>query len=246
MKLEQATGATITQLWTTLEPRIQRATSLEEAAQALATALDTQFTESTVLTRVYVTVPFDGLPSTNRAFVQSLAGSAGRAPALNGTTPVLSLIGTHGQEADWNDRRNSRGHKGIPLISAAFVGGIPMIARLLHELGVPLDWIDSHDAQRIVTTIGGTVGLFFVDDAAQATDEQGRKIIAVQDFVSAYRVKTVFGTGGAYPGGQMLVIAVFCRDQVRRATAELFLPLADLFKGKTASLVAPAKVFAAA
>jgi hypothetical protein len=244
MQLDQATGATITQLWTKLEPTMQRATSLEEAAQALATAVYTQFAESTVLARVYATVPYDGLPATNRTFVETLAGSTGKAPALKGTTPVLSLVGTHGQETDWKDRRNSKGHKGIPLISATFVGGIPMIARLLHELGVPLDWIDSHDAQRIVTTIGDKAGLFLVEDAAQATDEQGRKIIVAQDFVSAYGVKTVFGTGGVYPGGQMLVIAVFCRNRVSRTTAELFLPLADLFKSKTAALITPAKVFA--
>jgi hypothetical protein len=42
----------------------------------------------------------------------------------------------------------------------------------------------------------------------------------------------------------MLVLVVFCRNRVPRATAELFLPLADLFKGKTAFLVAPARVFA--
>ncbi|MHC4401268.1 MAG: hypothetical protein ACYTG0_16475 [Planctomycetota bacterium] len=246
MKLKQATGATITQLWTTMEPRLQQATLLEEAAQALATAVHTQFSDSAVLARVYVTVPFGELPATNRSFAESLAGSADPTRALEGTTPVLSLVGTYGRETAWNDRRNSKGHKGIPLISAAFVGEIPMIARLLRELGVPLDWIDSHDARRIVTTIGSTVGLFFVDDASQATDDQGRNVIPAQDFVSTYGVKSVFGTGGAYPGGEILVLVVFCRDRIARATAELFLPLADLFRSKTASLVAPAKVFASA
>jgi hypothetical protein len=78
----------------------------------------------------------------------------GATSALTGTTPVLSLVGTQGQEADWNDNRKSKQHRGVPLISAEFVDGIPMIARLLRELGVPLDWIDSHDARRLVTTIG--------------------------------------------------------------------------------------------
>ncbi len=244
MKLEQATGATIAQLWATVEPHLQEAASLEEAAQALATALHTEFTESVVLARVYATVPFDDLPRTLQIFVQELAESAGAAAALKATTPVLSLLGTDGQEDAWSDRRNSNDHKGIPLISAEFVSGIPMISRLLRELGVPLDWIDSHEARRIVTTIGSTVGLFFVQEAAQAKDEQGRHVIPAQDFVSTYEVESVFGTGGAYPDGQILVLVVFCRDEVARATAELFLPLADLFRGKTISLVAPAKVFA--
>ncbi len=62
---------------------------------------------------------------------------------------MLSLPGTHGQEADWNDRHKSTGHVDIPVISSASVGTIPMISRLLKELGVPLDWIDSHDSEII-------------------------------------------------------------------------------------------------
>ena len=241
MKFEQATGATIAQLWTAVEPRVEQATSLEEAAQALANALYTRFAKSAILARVYVTVPFAALPVGTRAYVQALPGAAA---ALTGKTPVLSLVGTQGQKADWNDRRKSKQHGAVPLISAEFVDGIPMIARLLRELGVPLDWIDSQDALRLVSTIGRTVGLFYVEDAVRAMDDQGRKIIPAVDFVFAYNVKSVFGTGGAYAGGQMLVVVVFCRDPVARVTAELFLPLVDLFKGKTGSLIAPAKVFA--
>jgi hypothetical protein len=243
MKFEQATGATIAQFWTTLEPRVELAKSLEEAAQALAAALYIQFAESAILTRVYVTVPFAALPPLMREFVQALPGAAA---ALDETTPVLSLVGTQGQKIDWNDRRKSRQHRAIPLISAEFVDGIPMIARLLRELGVPLDWMDSHDARRLVTTIGSTVGLFYVEDAVRAVDDRGRKVIPAVDFIFAYNVKSVFGAGGAYSSGQMLVVVVFfCRDLVARTTAELFLSLVDLFRGKTASLVAPPKVFAA-
>jgi hypothetical protein len=240
MKLEQATDESIAQLWTTVEPRVKRAASLEEAAQALATALYTHFADSAILARVYVTVPFAALPPATQAFVQALPGAA---VALTGTTPVLSLVGTQGQIVEWNDRRKSKQHGAIPLISAEFVDGIPMIARLLRELGVPLDWIDSHDARRLVRTIGSTTGLFYVEDAVRAMDDRGRKVIPAVDFVFAYDVKSVFGTGGAYPDGQMVVVVVFCRDPVTRVTAQMFLSLVDLFKGQTGSLVAPAKVF---
>ena len=91
--------------------------------------------------------------------------------------------------------------------------------------------------------MGQSAGLFFAENAAEATDRLGRKIIAAQDFVSSYGVKSVFGIGGAYPGSEMIVIVVFCRDAVSRAAAEKFLPLANLFKEKTGSLVGPAKVF---
>jgi histone H3/H4 len=243
MRIEEATVSTVTDLWTQLQPRVESSESLENAAQELATALHSQFDESVVIARVFVTVPFDTLPEVNRDFVQKLAESAGVASDLKTGTPVLSLVGSHGQEEDWNDRRKSKGHVGIPLISSSFVDAIPMISRLLKELGVPLDWVDSHDSEIIVQTLSGATGLFFVEDAGEATDQEGRKIIAAQDFVSSYDVKSVFGTGGVYPNGQMVVVVVFCRDSFARAEAEQFLALTQLFKGETTSLAGSAAIF---
>ena len=56
----------------------------------------------------------------------------------------------------------------------------------------------------IEKTMGRTAGLFFVEDASRATDHHGRKIIAAQEFVDTYRVKAVFGIGGAYVAGQIV------------------------------------------
>jgi hypothetical protein len=243
MKIEQTTSSTIEQLWAQMEPGVQQSESLEYAAQQLVTKIYTQFEESVVLARVYLTVPCRDLPSANTEFVKKLVSATPAASELKPTTPVLSLIGSYGQEKDWCDRRNSKGHVGIPLISSSFVDAIPMISRLLKELGVPVEWVDSHDAEIIVQTVGQSAGLFFAENAAEATDRLGRKIIAAQDFVSSYGVRSVFGMGGAYPGGEMIVIVVFCRDTVSRGVAENFLPLANLFKEKTGSLVGPAKVF---
>lgn len=243
MKIGQATSSAVADVWAKVEPRIQQSKFLDEAAQELVTALHTHFTESVVLARVFLTVPFGSLPKTNKEFVQKLADSAGAASGLKGTTPVLSLLGTHGQEGDWNDRRKSKGHLGIPLISSAFVGAIPMISRLLKELGVPLDWIDSHDSEIIKKTVGRSAGVFFVDNAAEATDHEGRKIIAAQDFVSSYKVKSVFGIGESYLGGQMLVVVVFCREAFSRDAAEHFPRLTSSFKDKTAAFVGSSKIF---
>lgn len=243
MKIEQANASTIDSLWGTLEPEVQKSQCLEEAAQAVTAAVHDQFKESVVLSRVFITVPFSNLPPANKTFVENLAKSAGGESGLKPTTPILSLVGTQGQESEWNDRRKSKGHMGIPLISSAFVGAIPMISRLLKELGVPLDWIDSHDSEIIKKTVGSSAGIFFVDDAATATDIEGRKIIAAQDFVSKYKVKSVFGTGEAYSGGEMLANILFCRDAVSRAAAERFIGLSNRFKSKSAPLVESKKVF---
>ena len=243
MRIAEATSSTVSDLWTQVQPRVRGSKYLEEAAQELASALHTQFDESVVIARAFVTVPFNSLPEANKEFVRNLAESAGAASELKPGTPVLSLIGTHGQEEDWNDRRKSKGHVGIPLISSSFVGAIPMISRLLKELGVPLDWVDSHDAQIMVQTMGGAEGLFFVEDAGEATDQEGRKIIVAQDFVSSYNVKSVFATGGVYPNGQMIVVVIFCRDSFARAEAESFLELMQSFKGETTSLAGSAAIF---
>jgi len=243
MKLENASSITVSQLWADLEPKVQQAHYLEESAQELAVSLHDQFQNSVAIARVFTTVPFKDLPSSNRRFVEKLADSAGAAAELKDETPVLSLIGTHGQEENWKDRRKSEGHVGIPLISSAFVGAIPMIARLIKELGLPLEWVDSHDTESIVQTIGTKAGLFYVKDAAEATDQEGRKIIAAQEFVSTYNVKSVFGAGGAYPSGQMVALIVFCRDAFARSVAELFLPLTDLFKSGTVALAEAGSYF---
>jgi hypothetical protein len=219
---------------------------VEEAAQALASELYAQFAESVVLARVFLTVRFDALPAELRVVVEDLARAAGRADRLRGWVPVLTLVGTRGQEAAWNARRDSRGHQGIPLVSSSFVGAIPMISRLFRELGIPLSWIDGKDAQRIATAVGRSGGLFFVPDARTAVDDRGRKIIHAQDFVATSGVKTVFGTGAAYPRGQILVTVVFCRDEVPRTAVAPFLDLSNLVRDQTAALVQSGAVFASA
>jgi hypothetical protein len=243
IKIEQTTASIVSEIWAKLEPGVKQAKCLEEAAQELATALYKQFYESVVLARVYVTAPFDTMPPSNQTFVQTLAEAAGAGSDLKATTPVLSLIGTYGLEEDWRDRRNSKGHVGIPLISSAFVRAIPMISRLLHELGVPMDWIDTHETEMIIKSVGREAGLFYVENAAKATDHKGRKIIAAQDFASDYDVKSVFGIGGAYMQGQVFTIVAFCRDFFPRDVAEHFVPLANSFQGRTNDFVENKKIF---
>ena len=68
------------------------------------------------------------------------------------------------------------------MISSEFVGAIPMIARLFKGLGVPMDWIDSLDAETMVQTIGDKTGLVFVENAASATDMERIQKFLLPDF----------------------------------------------------------------
>jgi hypothetical protein len=230
-----------------LERQFQRAisgaTSLESAAQVYARMVYEALHSSIVLLRVFATVPARDLPAPNRAFVARLAESAGH--QLHDDTLVLSLLGTMGLEAEWCDRRRSTSHIGIPLVSREFVTQIPMISRLLQQLGIELDWFDRRDTAIVGRTFGLQSGVFYVEDAAEAVDLQGRNIITAQEFVTNYGVRTVYGVGGGYVGTPVYTtIITFCREHVGRAQAEDFRTHIDRFKAETEVLARQGHIFA--
>jgi hypothetical protein len=237
MALSDVTTTSLRSLQDASRDRLQAATTLDAAAQLAASMLYETFLESLVLTRIYVTVPFGRLPQTNRSFVQQLANANAAERALLDTTPVLSLMGTRGTEPAWNDRRQSKGHVGIPLITTSFVDAIPMIARLLQEMGVGIHWIDAQDPSRVDQLMdGGLCGLFYVRDARTERDASGRLIIPAQEFVAKHQVRTVFGMGGSYMGGLFATYILFCREELPKAIAQRYVPLVNVFKAATTRL----------
>lgn len=231
----------------TLERRFQLAlhgaTSLEAAAQLYAEQVYASLAESLVLLRVFATVRFGDLPESNREFVRGLMTRAG-VSGISDETLVLSLLGSMGSEPAWCDRRRSVGHVGIPLLSADFIDEIPMIARMLVQLGVELDWIGRDDTAIVGKTFGFQSGVFYVPEAKSAVDSHGRKIIAAQEFVVKYGVETVFGVGGGYFGTPVFVTIIgFCRERIDEARVERLRPHIDRFKAETDALVKAGKIF---
>ncbi len=217
---------------------------LEQTAQKFIDEIYERLEETIVQARFFATVPFGKLPDANQAFVQKLAQSNNVADLVDDLTLVLSLLGTRGENKDWNSRHNSEGHVGIPLVSSAFIDEIPMMSRLLKELGLGLEWIDSKDSNIVGETMGKMSGLFYVRDAATEVDQRGRKIIAAQDFVERYHVKTVFGLGGGYLIGKMFITTIiFTRETIDKDHITSFLPLLNAFKMSTTSLVSQGKIF---
>jgi hypothetical protein len=243
VKLSEIDSPTWSSTLDELRAHLRQCSTLERAAQQIARGMHESFTESTVLARVYTLVKHDELPPEAASFVDALADKAGDASCVTDATPVLALLGTHGVEEAWCDRRRSEGHKGIPLLSGAFVDAIPMLARLLRELGIDLAWLD--EAPEVVTRrlLGGFNGVFYVHDAATARDAQGRRIIPAVDFVEKYGVKTVFGTGGFYPDGTLVVCIVFTRETLPRSTVERLASLISMVKGETFGVVRSRKLF---
>lgn len=216
--------------------------SLDAAAQDFA-ALFAQEFASVVLARVFAVLPFECLPARERDFARAFVRDD---PRLAARTPVLTLLGSAGRDASWNQRTSSKGHLAIPLLDQRFVQGAPMIAKLLSDLDIDLKNLD--DGRPIATRqmLGGRNGTFYIPDAQAARDEQGRAIIPARDFVAHHHVRTVFGMGGAYIDGGLIAAIIFTNELLERQTIERFPSLISNFKMATADLQARKSLFAEA
>jgi hypothetical protein len=216
------------------------ADSVEAAAQAFASTWVAKF-NSVVLARLFLVLPLDQLPAEDQAYARAAAGSRG---AFNPTTPCLSLLGTRGREPAWNDRKQSREHRAIPLVDRKFVRGAPMLAKLLADLDVDLAGLD--DGRPIATRrmLGGINGTFYIRDAQNACDAQGRAIIADREFVTKYDVHTVFGMGGAYATGVIAIAVVFTTELLEALVVNRYPSLIGNFKIATSSLLEQGQIFA--
>jgi hypothetical protein len=215
-------------------------TSLEQLAQTFTSFVCSQLGANIALARVYAIVPFESLPDDAHGFATTLAQSKNL--TLNPSTPILSLLGTSGAKPEWNDRARSRGHLAIPLASTSFVMGIPMISRLVTEMGGNLKMFDTvrvGAARRLTMT-----GLFHVRDAATAKDSEDRLIIPAREFVAEERIKSVFAAGTTTSDGLFITALLFVREVVERPQAQRFLPVLELLKSATAKHVGLGRVFA--
>jgi hypothetical protein len=215
-----------------LRSYLQATATLEAAAAACVRSLHGEFSESIVLARLFVSLPFASLcePLRRKAWdvveAQSLHGF------VTDRTPVLTLLGTYGREPAWCDRHASAHHAAIPLCSQSFVDSIPMIARMLQEMGVDLG-LDADDRHVSRILGSGWTGLFYVDDARSARDQHGRRIIPAADFVERHGVRTVFGLGKAYANGSIATLIVFTNTLVPRNKVMDLAALITLFKAAT-------------
>ena len=213
--------------------------SVEEAAQAFAADLAVS-APTVLLARLFLVLPFGTLPAAEQEFARKLIGAS---PGLDAMTPTLTLLGSHGVEADWCTRQGSKGHRAIPLLGAAFVEGIPMISRLLSDFGIGFTSGDGGKTLDTRRLLGGRNAAFFVADAVSSLDQGGRQIIPAKEFVGKYGVRTVFGMGGAYVDGTLAVAIVFTRELIERVVVDRFPSLISNFKMATAKLLAGGQLF---
>jgi hypothetical protein len=240
-----ADAADVASLIERLKVELPPSGALDAAAQTFTQAFYESFEKSLALARVYATVPYGELPSFNRDFVDTLASNKGVSDSLEASTPVLSLMGTFGNEADWCDRKQSAGHVGIPLVSSAFVDAIPMVSRMLQQVGAGIEWMDSKDLAIVKQTAAKMSGFFYVPDASTELDSLGRHVIPAQNFVSEYGVKTVFGLSSGYESGTIVVAIIFAKEEVAEETVATLQPALGAFQTATEPLVSRASFFGA-
>lgn len=215
--------------------------TVEDGAQRFARAF-ADLSRAVVLARVFIVLPYRGLPPEEQAFATKLAATSSPIPPQ---TRVLTLLGTAGREADWCDRRRSQGHAAIPLLNRRFVQDVPMLAQLLADLEVELDALDSGASIVSRRMLGGKNGTFYVANAATAADHQGRSIIPSKEFVSRYGIRTVFGMGGAYINETLVVAIVFTNEELDRDQINSYPTLISHFKMSTARALFEGRVFRA-
>jgi len=226
-----------------IQSDLKNCARLQVAAQECARLLYEEFAESIVLARVFMTLPFKGLTPRGKAFVTELAGTKQIQHLLNDKTQVLSLLGTYGVRPEWRDRFQSRGHLGIPLLSASFIESIPMVSRLMSDMGINTEWFDVTEPDVLVKSLGRAAGVFYVRDARTWLDHRNRKIVSAQDFVEEHNVKTVFGLGGSYLNGNFVAVIIFTRETLEQAQAEAFMALVNTFKATTMRLAMDGDIF---
>lgn len=244
-KIDKLSIEDFVNLHNTIANRIVKHVTLEKAAQEYMSILYEALNESIILARFFVTIPFIELPESNKEFVMNLARSASISEKIKDHTLVLTLLGTRGVKPEWNDRHKSQGHIGIPLASSDFIEKIPMMSRLLKQLGAGIDWIENNDTELVARTFKNISGVFYVPDAKTEVDSKGRKIIAAQNFVEEEKVKTVFGIGGCYLGySTFFTTIIFVREFLEKDLIQRFMLQANKFKTATLHVVGEGKIFA--
>lgn len=198
------------------------AETMEQAAQGITgylhrTLVDGDGRPAAPLVRLYKTHRFRDLELRLQLFARDAAADG----TLADGTRCLTLLGTSGNEPEWNDRLRSVGHQAIPLTSVEVVNQSPMIASLFSQLGVDPAAVVEPVGAHTISLHHRDYDLFFVEDA------EGSPMVPAQEgFVVPYGIRSVVGCGGMLPSGDLFALILFTRASLGPDTADLFRTLA--------------------
>ena len=202
---------------------LRRLGSDADSMEAAATAVVRYLREALVdpdgrpacpLVRFYKTHELAELPADLQAFARQAGGED-----LGSATRCLTLLATAGELPEWNDRRQSRGHRAIPLPSPEAIRRLPMVLQLVRQLGLDPGRLIGADDGLMVDAEQRTFNVFYVPEA------DGSPHIPAQDFVAEHAVASVIGFGGLLPAHELFSVILFSRVAIPADIADLFKPL---------------------
>ena len=196
---------------------VQGMTSLEQAAAIVTRNLREMLWDegsdrpAAVLCRFYRTIDIGQLEPELQDILRAASESD-----LEDSTKCLTLMGSAGDEPSWNSRQESVGHRAIPLSDPAAVRRLPMVARMVQDLGMS---IESVVAGKLPAGDGQSLEegrVFYVAEAV------GSAVVPAQDFVRTHGVKSIIGFGGVLESGDIWAVILFTRVAVKPEVARLF------------------------
>jgi hypothetical protein len=194
------------------------ASSMEEVAGRIVRYLHCTLTDgqsgepACPLVRFFKTHDYEDLDDELQAFALAMLAGNAPVPAMK----CMTMLGTVGENEEWNAREHSKGHRAIPLPSEEVVHQIPMMRNLIKQLGLSVRSVVKPDPALLLDTDQQTDGVFFVPEAL------GSRYIPAQDeFVVPYGIKSVVGFGGMLPSLDIFAIIMFLTTSLSRETADL-------------------------
>jgi hypothetical protein len=196
--------------------------SLEEVAERVTSylydrAMDEKGRRALALVRLFKTHPYHELPPELRSVADKLLGSHEKSPWLK----CLTLLGTRGDNEDWNHRTSSRGHQAIPLASEEVVLRAPMVSRLIQQFGLSIASIVG-PPEKLRLSSEKTFGIFHIPEAAGSP-----YLPAQKEFVLPHAIRSVVGFGGLLQTADLWCVIMFSKEQIGADTAEQFKAIAS-------------------
>jgi len=167
-----------------------RVATLEDASQEVARFFHAEFRDDAtgdsafVLARCYQTLPLGELSPELASYAQGVFPHQ----RLDDDTRCLTLLGTYGDQPEWQHRERSRGHRTIPLADENALANLPMVARLTEALGLRAIEMVRPDPAFLRERDREGFNVFYVENAL------GSPYIPAQDpFVVRFGVRSVIG-----------------------------------------------------
>jgi len=166
-----------------------------------------------ILVRFFKTHPYGELDKDLQEFARNILNTLPESHAMK----CMVLLASAGTQPEWNSRKQSRGHKAIPLLNEHFVDAFPMVRVLIQQMGLDLMTVLQPDPAVVVDMARKTYNVFHIPEAT------GSKYVPAQDdFVIPFGVRSVIGFGGILPSGNLFIIIMFSKVSVPRQTADMF------------------------